>query len=300
MAGLKELDSFFGKFVQLWKNGIDVNLSVNASAGKAFVNLQAGLGEALVLSKQHEERVVAGNSRHRRQLRRAAARRDAEQDASVSPTTDSEVVEEATFMNEDVQESARERESDEAEKVESEHVKETEKVEDERVETEQVTTYNEQIKDDNTDKNKESHEKQEPMNTTADATIEEREAAEKLKDAPEPKIAVPAIVTVHATAVFEDSPNKLVTQDEIDSMVRFITNRDHLARNVSDVRYLVSSSRELHDQKFRHNVQVEINVRTANLWEGARQYIWKHLGGDTWSRGNGTRISLVRIHQKFS
>ena len=112
MAGLKELDSFFGKFVQLWKNGIDVNLSVNASAGKAFVNLQAGLGEALVLSKQHIEHVVAENSRHRRQLRRAAASRDAEQDATVSPTTDFEVAKEATIMNDEENEYMEEKESD--------------------------------------------------------------------------------------------------------------------------------------------------------------------------------------------
>ena len=35
-----------------------------------------------------------------------------------------------------------------------------------------------------------------------------------------------------------------------------------------------------------------------HLWEGARSYIWQHLGGDnTWTRGDGTKITLVKIHQ---
>ena len=103
---------------------------------------------------------------------------------------------------------------------------------------------------------------------------------------------------MHATAIFENSPNEIVTQDEIDSLVRFITSKDHLARNVNDIQYSVLSSREFGDRKFKHTAQVMINMKTADLWEGARGYIWKHLGLDTWTRGNGTRIALVRIHQK--
>ena len=111
-------------------------------------------------------------------------------------------------------------------------------------------------------------------------------------------VQILAIEPVHVTVIFENSRNEIVKQDEIDSLVRFITSKDHLARNVNDIQYSVLSSREFGDQKFKHTAQVMINMKTAILWEGARGYIWKHLGLDTWTRGNGTRIALVRIHQK--
>ena len=108
----------------------------------------------------------------------------------------------------------------------------------------------------------------------------------------------PRIAVVHATAIIEDCPSSVVTQDEIDSLVRFLTSQDHLSRNIENVVYNVLSSREFRNEKFKHMVQVQLNVKSANLWESARGYIWKHLGSDSWTRGNGTRITLVRIHQK--
>ena len=44
---------------------------------------------------------------------------------------------------------------------------------------------------------------------------------------------IPPELTVHATAILEDSPNSYVTQDEIDSLVRFITSKEHLERNIA-------------------------------------------------------------------
>ena len=80
---------------------------------------------------------------------------------------------------------------------------------------------------------------------------------------------------------------------------RFLTNKDHLLRNIANFKFNYLSSREFRLNKFKHTVEVEVNVKTANLWEGARSYVWKHLVSDnTWSRGNGTQITLVRIHQK--
>ena len=46
MASPFELQSFVGKFLNLWKNGCDASLFVESRAGKAFVNLRVGLGEA--------------------------------------------------------------------------------------------------------------------------------------------------------------------------------------------------------------------------------------------------------------
>ena len=50
--------------------------------------------------------------------------------------------------------------------------------------------------------------------------------------------------------------------------------------------------------RFKHIVQFRIYLKTVNLWENARSYLWKHLGRDRWDRSNGTIISVHRIHQK--
>ena len=86
--------------------------------------------------------------------------------------------------------------------------------------------------------------------------------------------------------------------DEVESLIRFLTNRDHLQRNIKNIEYSYLSSGELLNGKYKHTLGLKIEVKTENLWEGPRSYLWKHIGQDTWSRGNGTVINVVRIHQK--
>jgi hypothetical protein len=108
----------------------------------------------------------------------------------------------------------------------------------------------------------------------------------------------PVIPTIiHATADIEDSPNGNLIDEELDSLLRFITSRDHLKQNNNNIEFEHVSTREFRT-KFKHLVGVKINVKTVNLWEAARSYIWKHIGNDTWTRGNETKITLARIHQK--
>ena len=114
----------------------------------------------------------------------------------------------------------------------------------------------------------------------------------------EPNRAPAPIVTIHATAVFDDSPNHNLTNDEVDSLVRFLTNKDHLNRNILHIEYSHLSSRESTTDKYKHTVGLKVQVKTENLWEGPRSYLWKHIGQETWSRGNGTSINVIRIHQK--
>ena len=72
-----------GKFVNLWQNGREASLQVNSKAGKAIINLQVELGEALPLQphQQQPER-QPGPSRVRRRLRRAEDRRLAEEEST--------------------------------------------------------------------------------------------------------------------------------------------------------------------------------------------------------------------------
>ena len=113
------------------------------------------------------------------------------------------------------------------------------------------------------------------------------------------KQVVSEYVSIHATAVVEDSPNVTLTNDEIESIYKFIASKEHLIKNIADAKANHLSSREFRNLKFKHTVEVIIIVKTANLWEGARSYIWRHLGaGNTWTRGNGSKINLVKIHEK--
>ena len=88
-------------------------------------------------------------------------------------------------------------------------------------------------------------------------------------------------------------------QDEIDSLGRFLTSKDHLKRNIANIHIERVFNNGGNDVgSYEHSVQVKLEVWRCNLWEGARSYIWKRLGSDIWERGNGMKISSSRIHQK--
>ena len=109
---------------------------------------------------------------------------------------------------------------------------------------------------------------------------------------------MPAVVQIRAIGVFDDSPDSDLGTDAIASMLKLIKHKEHLEHNVEKVEWKHLSSREFRANRFKHTVEVVIYVKTANLWEGARSYLWKHLGGETWTRGNGTVISLAKMHEK--
>ena len=107
--------------------------------------------------------------------------------------------------------------------------------------------------------------------------------------------AAKEFVTIEATAVIEDSQNVTIENDELESIYRYIASKEHLIKNIADAQANHLSSREFRNFKYKHTVGVKIIVKTANLLEGPRSYIWRHLGGDnTWTLGNGT---LVKKHQ---
>ena len=73
MAGLGEMNSFIGKFVNLWQAGCDANLKIVRRAGKASVVLQLGLGSPF--PQGHPQAAhLTGNAHSQRRERRAAAR----------------------------------------------------------------------------------------------------------------------------------------------------------------------------------------------------------------------------------
>jgi hypothetical protein len=80
MTGLVELDSFVGKFINIWQSGHDASLQIQTSAGKVQVTLQADLGEAPP-PRAPPKAVVPGPAHLCRSQRRADERQAASEQA---------------------------------------------------------------------------------------------------------------------------------------------------------------------------------------------------------------------------
>ena len=81
MAGLTQFQSFVGKFVSLWQQGLDARLNVNCSAGQAWVQLHVGLVDAHGPQQQEPQghvRVPGPACLRRRQRRAEERRKEAE------------------------------------------------------------------------------------------------------------------------------------------------------------------------------------------------------------------------------
>ena len=102
---------------------------------------------------------------------------------------------------------------------------------------------------------------------------------------------------VYATGVVENSPYSKFEGEEWVSLLRFIGSKEHLKKNIAGVRKCYSKS-SANGSKFKHIIGLEIIVNTEALWETPRSYLFRHVGQDTWERGNGSSITLTRIHQK--
>ena len=109
---------------------------------------------------------------------------------------------------------------------------------------------------------------------------------------------LPKIAPIYATAIFENSPNAQIMNEELESLKKINKHEGHLVNNIDQVYFEPLSTIELRNRLFKHTCQVIINVKNGNLWETPRSYLWKHIGQDNWASGNGTEISIIRIHQK--
>ena len=108
----------------------------------------------------------------------------------------------------------------------------------------------------------------------------------------------PEIVIIHGTVIIEKSPFNLLAQEEIDSITRFIMQKEHMKKNITNIEYNLLPSRNSECGLFRHTISLRLSVKTLNLWETPRSYVFRHVGQDTWERGNGSEIRITKIHQK--
>ena len=66
-----------------------------------------------------------------------------------------------------------------------------------------------------------------------------------------------------ATTVIEDSPYRAFMQKELDSTLRFVTNKEHLQRNIDRIENGEISSTETSGGKNKHIVDLKIMVKTS-------------------------------------
>ena len=268
-------DFFISKFKQLWKSGVGAHLDLDSHAGQAWVGLCVRLGHLPepelqpTNSLKRRQKTRNGPSRQRRRARRAAEKQEVEEIIEHSQDTEESIAVEAPDIESDIVENSVTL-GDEAIEVDLESSAEKADPPEEGI-IEQVSSESDQT-----------------------AVIKETAENEVVAVRTESEL-----VSIYATAVVEDSPYATLANEELESLYRFIASKEHLVKNIADAQACHLSSREFRNFKYKHTVEVKIIVKTANLWEGARKYIWRHLGSEnTWTRGNGSKISLVKIHQK--
>ena len=89
-----------------------------------------------------------------------------------------------------------------------------------------------------------------------------------------------------------------MTQSDADFVEGIVFGQNHLKGNISKLEFGQHFSRKFGQTDFKHSIELRIIVRTHNLWENARSYIWKHLGQFEWSTKDGAKVMLNRIHVK--
>ena len=332
---VSELDTFIYKFKNLWQSGYDAHLSAEAHAGKAWVRLGVQLGQAP--GPLHDEHQVPGNARRARDSpsrQRRRARRTAARDADNAQKVGAEKVQNEEAENTQnleaekvIDVNAEEVDADVSENIENvgiedaidvdaeeanivDYVEET--AEDAVIEVTEVvnnTTVdpNEKvgnvvvtivgIKDEiekgtnESAKEEEKHEKQIGPSVTE---VVDEVCPDNLyntgKDYRE--------VEVSATAVFENTPSEFLSKEDFESVEKVILGKNHLRENILKLDAGQQSSRKCRSGLFRHTVDLKILVKTENLWENARSYIWRNLGQNEWKKGNGATLTIDRIHVK--
>ena len=314
-----ELNTFIVKFKQLWKSVLNAHLDLDTSAGKAWVGLRLHLGDAPLVPQHHHQdtqNYKDSPARERRRNRRANLRKDKcnddtrNKDNEVAAEEPIQKNEDKTELTEKVEPEVLVYDTDTAEDVDpidEVQVDETaEKVDMEntieevnKVEVREIVKLGSIVE--NTDlgescKVKESAESPIEVETTEKVKVTDESPPNDSIGATTSREASTAVV--YATAVFKNSPVNQLTRNNMNSLSDIIDSKEHLQRNIENFKFGNVSTWKAENQKFDHQMQVILEVKTVQLWESARGYLWKHLGTSLWPLHDGTEVSLVRIHQR--
>jgi len=327
MAVEAELNTFIVKFKQLWKSGLTAHLDLDSSNGKAWVGLRLHLGDAP--GPDHHSGGGHPVKTHDKSRNSPAKQRRRERRAALRENENIEVMEKVvkeSAFEEKASDGEKEETADEVEtevrdssaKEDSETIEIEEKVDDEIVvevqnssEIEGTETF-ENVNDlNNVNEIIETTEKAESVNVGCESGKDVEKSSNDAKESlNQPKVndvtevsdsgkeTMSEVVEVFATANLDNSTRDRVFKDQIDSISQIIDYKEHLRRNIEGFKFGNISTWELSDKKFKHQIQVSLKVKTGQLWESARSYLWRHLGSSTWTLQDGTEFSLTRIHQR--
>ena len=104
-------------------------------------------------------------------------------------------------------------------------------------------------------------------------------------------------VIVHSSVVIENSVKETLQQADLTALQNLIFREEHLKKNISRVEFGQYFTREI-GRTFKHTLDMKLFVKARNLWEGPRSYIWKHFGRQEWSKPDGSKAVINRIHVK--
>ena len=107
-----------------------------------------------------------------------------------------------------------------------------------------------------------------------------------------------SITVVYGTAILENSSKEKMDKVTYESVFKVIDSKDHIKKNVLQVKVTDIQSQESSNSKYRHELIIAFKVKTNALWNSPRTYMWKHLGTSQWTLHDGTKLSFVKIHQK--
>ena len=128
----------------------------------------------------------------------------------------------------------------------------------------------------------------------ADQIDEKKDTINANQDQTKPKEAI-----IYATVVLDSCQQNQVTWKNFDSVSQIIDSKEHLRQNIEHFEFGNMSSSDIDNRQFKHQIQAVLKVKTYQLWESPRSYLWRHLGkNSTWTLEDGTEVSIIRIHQR--
>ena len=276
-----EIDSFVSKFKSLVSAGVKASLKFNSLNSEVSVALEANLGSLPVktwCSLNNSPRRGPSYFRRQQKRREEASGNNSGMTLQEADNAEKIIIDEAAELNvkmkENIQDNAPEvsapgNEINEINAVEANDQKNDVNVANNAYKVDEVSNKKSIVAE-------EAHVKKNGL----------------VQDPPEFDAAV------HGTAVIVDSSSSQVSKDMYKAVWGIVDSKDHIKRNVGQIRVVNVRSTEDINGKFRHELQMTFTVNSSRLWDSPRCYLWKHLGNSEWKLPDSSRVSFVRVHQK--
>ena len=284
-----QLDSFVSKFRQLWKDGLNADLSVKSVAGNATISLSVSLDNGSGMLGRSS--CSAGNARDRRRTRRAAERNVNHFTENITNIEISDLAAETKIDEKKLNEHA---EFETLNLVDTEEVDGVvgNKLDDSIVHsaedkiTEKVVCSTESVSFSNAVKSK----------TSCKGLSKEARDMDLVEHSENPRND---LVQIKATLQIFSKRKAKLTKLEFDRMRGVLHNKEHLCRNITEVDFESHQSyRDTVDGGFMHLVPAILDVSTKHLWESAQSYVYHNLGRQSWTLDEDSSLKLIRIHEK--